>query len=114
LFRKFSLCKNEDPDPWIPIFEQLRIELEDMGLSVTDHQFMIHVLKNITSDYELQLVLLENRIVNEKNMLEVNEIREELNLRFERLSIQSEYSNESRSNEEQALITEQFKDKCLN
>ena len=47
---------------------------------MTDDQFMIHVLKNLTSEYELQMVLLEKRNGNKANPLEGDELREELNL----------------------------------
>jgi hypothetical protein len=40
---------------------------------MTDDQFMIHVLNNLTSDYELHMVLLERRIENKENPLEVDE-----------------------------------------
>ena len=114
LFRQSSLSKNEDPDAWITTLEEFRMKLEDMGSAMTDDQFMIHVLNNLTSDYELQMVLLEKRIGNKENPLEVDELREELNLRFERLSTQNESNNESKANEEQALFTAQFKGKCRN
>jgi hypothetical protein len=60
------------------------MNLEDMVSAMTDDQFMIHVLNNLTSDYELQLFLLEKGISNKGNPLEVNKLREELNLRLER------------------------------
>ena len=114
LFRQSSLSKNEDPDAWITTLEELRMKLEDMGSAMTDDQFMIHILNNLTSDYELQMVLLEKRIGNKSNPLEVDELREELNLRYERLCNQSESNNESKANEEHALFTSQFKGKCRN
>jgi hypothetical protein len=51
------------------------------------------------------MVLLEKRIRNKENPPGVNQLREELILRFERLSMQSEPNNESRENEEKYLIT---------
>jgi hypothetical protein len=51
------------------------MKLEDMGSAMTDDQFMIHVLNNLTSDYELQMVILDKRIRNKKNPLEVDELR---------------------------------------
>jgi hypothetical protein len=66
LFNQGSLCKNEDPDVWIITLEELRIKFEDMLSAMTNDQFMIHVLNNLTSDYELQNVLLEKRIDNKK------------------------------------------------
>jgi hypothetical protein len=58
---------------------------------------MIHVLYNLTIDYGLQMVILEKRIGNKENPLEINKLREELNLRFERLTMQYESSNERRA-----------------
>ena len=52
LFRQSSLTRNEDPDAWITTLEELRMKLEDMGSIMTDDQFMIHVLNNLTTDYE--------------------------------------------------------------
>jgi hypothetical protein len=46
-----------------------------------------------------------------KISLNLCELSDELNLRFERLSIQSESSNKGRANEELALTTAQLKDK---
>ena len=55
---------NEVPDAWITTLEEFGMTLEDMGSAMTDDQFMIHVLNNLTSDYELQMFLLEKRIGN--------------------------------------------------
>jgi hypothetical protein len=80
-----------------------------MVSEISYDQFMIHVHNNLTSDYELQVVLLEKRIGNKENPLEVEKLREELNQRFKILSMQSESINESRANEDQALVTAHFK-----
>jgi uncharacterized protein YihD (DUF1040 family) len=56
---------------------------------MTYYQFMIHLLKNATSDYELKIDFLEKLVRNKGFQREVKELREELNLRFERLLIQS-------------------------
>jgi hypothetical protein len=73
LFRQSSLNINEDPDAWITTLVELRMKLEDMGSVRTDDHFIVHVLKNLTSDFELQMVLLEKRIGNKSKLLEVNE-----------------------------------------
>jgi hypothetical protein len=54
---------------------------------------IIHELNNPTRDYELQMVLVEKRIGNKKNPVVLDKLRQELNLRFESLSIRSESSN---------------------
>jgi gag-polypeptide of LTR copia-type len=61
-FRSLSLKKGEDPDMWITDSEDLRMKLEDMGSTISDNQLMIHILNNLTSDYELQLALMERSV----------------------------------------------------
>jgi hypothetical protein len=56
-----------------------------MESKITDYQFMIHALNNLTSDYELQIDLFEKRIGNKENPLQADKLHEELNLRFERV-----------------------------
>ena len=74
---------------------------------------MIHVLNNLTADYELQVALLEKRIGSATDPLTVDELREELNLKFERLNLKSDCKDDEDA-EEQALFTSQFKGKCHN
>jgi hypothetical protein len=52
-FRELSLKKGQDPEIWITELEDLSIRLEAMGSSISENQFMIHILNNLTSDYEL-------------------------------------------------------------
>jgi hypothetical protein len=72
---------------------------------------MIHVLNNLTSNYELQMVLLEMRIGNKSDPLGVNELCEELKLCYERVCNLSQSNNESKPNEEHALFASQFQGK---
>ena len=110
IFRESRLGKNEDPEVWINNLEDLRIKLETMGSVMTDDQFIVQVLNSLTSDYELQMLLLEKQIGNKENPLSIEELKEELNLRFERLST----SQNDNLVEENALFTSQFKGKCRN
>jgi gag-polypeptide of LTR copia-type len=77
------LKKGENPEVWITELEDLRIRLEDMGSIISDNQFMIHVLNNLTSDYDLQLVLMEKRVGDSEKPLSIEEIKAELGLHFE-------------------------------
>jgi gag-polypeptide of LTR copia-type len=54
-FRQCALKKGQDPEIWLTEFEDYRMKLEELGSSITDNQFMIHILNNMTSDYDLQL-----------------------------------------------------------
>ena len=76
---------------------------------MTDDQFMIHVIINLTSDYELQMVLLGKRIGSKANPLKVDELHEELNLRFEKRTIQSEFNSECKANEKHTVFIFHFK-----
>jgi hypothetical protein len=61
-FRELSLKKGQDPEVWITELEDLCVKLENMGSCITENQFMIHILNNLTSDYDLQLALMERRV----------------------------------------------------
>ena len=85
-----------------------------MGSCITENQFMIHILNNLTTDYELQLALMERRVGDADKPLTVEEVRGELNLRFERLNMKTSRNEEGEVLEEHALFSGQFKGKCRN
>ena len=114
MFRESKLGRNEDPEIWIKNLEDLRVKLEVMGSNMTDEQFLIQVLNSLTSDYELQMTLMEKRIGNKENPLTIDELKEDLNLRYERLSSKSESTRNDDYGEEKALFVTQFKGKCRN
>jgi hypothetical protein len=90
LFRECKLGNDEDPETWITNLEDLRLKLEVMGLFLTDDQFMVQVLNSLTNDYELQILLLEKWIGSKENLLTIDEAKEELSLRYERLLMKTE------------------------
>jgi hypothetical protein len=51
--RELSVKKGQDPEVWITESEDLLVKLENMGSCITENQFMIHILNNLTSDYDL-------------------------------------------------------------
>jgi hypothetical protein len=85
-----------------------------MGSNMTDEQFLIQVLNSLTGDYELQMTLMEKRIGNKKNPFTIDELKEDFNLRYERLSSNSESTRNVDYGEEKALLVTQFKGKCQN
>jgi gag-polypeptide of LTR copia-type len=93
-FRTLSLKKSENPEVWITELEDLRIRLGDIGSTILDNQFMIHVLNNLTMDYDLQLALMEKRVGDSEKYLSIEEIKAEMNLHLERLNVSSNQSNE--------------------
>jgi gag-polypeptide of LTR copia-type len=61
-FRKLTLNKGQDPKVWIIELEDTCVKFDDIGSSIPENQFMIHILNNLTADSDLQLALLEKRI----------------------------------------------------
>ena len=112
-FRKSVLKEKEDPGEWITQLEEMRMQLEEMGSVLSDDQFFIHILNNVTEDYALQVALLETRVGSTSEPLTIDEVREKLDLQYERLNNKRGEGNEE-IDSEQALLTGQFKGKCRN
>jgi hypothetical protein len=55
------------------------------------------------------MVLIEKRIGNKENPISIDKLRKELRLRYERLSLLAETTNNTDLTEEKALFTTQFK-----
>jgi hypothetical protein len=85
-FRQCSLKKGQDPDIWITELEDYRMRLEELGSIISDNQFILHILNNMTDDYDLQLAMMEKRVTDKSNPLTIDKIRDDLNLRFEILN----------------------------
>jgi gag-polypeptide of LTR copia-type len=114
MFREIKLGKNEDPDIWSNNLEDLQVKLEVMGSNKTDKPFLIQVLNRLTGDYELQMTLMETCIDDKLNPLSIDELKEDLTLRYERLSSKSESTKNDNYDKEKALFVTLFKGKCRN
>lgn len=113
-FYSFKLNKNADPDVFITTLEDLRVRMEEMESSMSDEQFMVYVLNNLTTDYDTLIDLLGRRIGSTNDPLTLEELREELNLRFERItSRRNDNGNSNEDGEEHALYAgAKHKGKC--
>jgi hypothetical protein len=112
--RELSLKKGQDPEVWITELEDLHVKFDNMGSCITENQFMIHKLNNLTSDHDLQFALMERRVGDADKPLTIEEGRGELNLRFERLNMKTSRNEKREVLEEKALFSGQFKGKCRN
>jgi hypothetical protein len=94
-FRDLLLKRGQDPEVWITELEDLCVKLENMSSCITENQLMIHrlIMNNLTSDYDLQLTLMERRVDDADKTLTV-EVRADLNLRFERLHMKTSRNEE--------------------
>jgi hypothetical protein len=60
------------------------------------------------------MLLLEKRIGSKENPLTIDELKEELSLRYERLLMKTETAKINNLGEEKALVVTRFKGKCRN
>ncbi len=94
LFYSAELKKKADPDMFITKLEDIRARMELMQCKMSDDQFMMHVLNNLTSDYNMDVSKLEDRIGAKNEPLEIEDMRDALSLTFERFS-EGFYSDKS-------------------
>jgi hypothetical protein len=108
-FRQSALKKGQDPDVWITELEDYRMKLDELGSSISENQFIFHILNNMTADYDLQLAMMEKRSNDKINPLTVDEIRADLNLRFERLNEKKD-DNDNEDNQDVAFLAANLKE----
>ena len=113
-FANSSLHRDVHPDEWITELESLRNEMNGISISskMTDQDFMIHILNNLPEEYDVVLDGMESRLMLEEsdsNKLTIENIRDKLNNRYERI-----IKNEEADLEEKALIAfkKQYKGRC--
>jgi hypothetical protein len=80
------------------------MRLEELGSIISDNQFILHILNNMTDDYDLQLTMMEKRVTHKSNPLTIDEIRDNLNLRFKRLNEKQNEQSENDNNQEVAFF----------
>ena len=108
-FYKAKLKKKTDPDTFMTYLEDIRGRMEEMKSFMSDDQFLLHVLNNVSKEYETQVNNVEKRVGHATNPLDIEELRSDLCLRFERMNADDE-SDESE--DEKALFGAQFKGRC--
>ena len=70
LYRKFydsKLKKGMDPDVWISQMEDTRMRLEEMNSAMTEKHFLMHLINNLTSEYNYTVALVEKRLDSKSN-----------------------------------------------
>ena len=75
----------EDPDEWIAELESIRERLDGMNQKMTDAQFIMHVLNNVPKEYDIEVSMMEKRLMDEKNPLTVTDLKQDVRMRFKKL-----------------------------
>jgi gag-polypeptide of LTR copia-type len=88
IYKKFAASKLKnchDPDVYITYLQDLRSRMAEMNQVVDDRAFMLHILSNLGEDYELVQFHLNHRMFSTTNPLTIEELRHELNNRYDKI-----------------------------
>jgi len=101
-----------DPDVWITQLEDLQVQINaSKPDSLTEDELIEHVLGNLPTVYDIEVHTLRKRLDDLNNPLTIEEVREELNLKFE-MNNRRLRGSPGGENEETALFAGGFKGKC--
>ena len=123
-FENSSLSTEENdfmsPDDWIAELEGIRMEMEDCDseATMTDKDFMVHILNNLPLGYDAILDGLEKDL--EQKNLTIDQLREKLMSRWYRMKKNIKAKNDIESREEIGAVAhdevanyaKQFKGTC--
>jgi hypothetical protein len=115
LFHASVLKNGYDPEVWVTYLEDLRYQMDERGMKMSDIQFLTHIINNLTEEYETLVDILGRRIGAKTQALTVDELREELGLRYERIKNRKEggaTDNNSNKEEHAMFAGGKFKGKC--
>ena len=109
-----SKLKNprSDPDVWITQLEDLQVQINNSKPdTITEDDLIEHILGNLPSVYDIEVHTLRKRLDQTVDPLTIEEVREELNLKFEMMNRRFR-GNPNQVEEETALFAGGYKGKC--
>ena len=109
-FYDAKLKEGVDPDVFITYLEDLHWKMDNMETKITDEQFMVQVLNNLNKDYEIQVAKIEDRVGAKDSPATIEEMRDLLCLKYERMNNNVENSNDD--GEKALAAVGQFKGWC--
>lgn len=112
-FHESKLKKGGDPDEWISKLERLSWRLESNFKSgIEEEDVMIHIINNLTLEYEDVIISLEWQINSKVDTLTLDSLKEQLRSKFQRLKKMTG----SKNSDERGLVVsgKTFKWACRN
>ena len=104
--------KTKDPEVWISELEILRSRLAEMGTTVDDEALILHILNNLPSEYDNVVENLEERVDSVINPLGLEDVRQKLSEKYEKMRLRKRFKDDSDDEDEQALFATKFKGRC--
>jgi hypothetical protein len=74
---------NQDPDQWIQSLESMQRKLQILGHKISEMDMIIHILQNLTKEYDTTVEILENDLDND--LISLDRVKERLRARFEKI-----------------------------
>ena len=105
----------KDPDEWIAELELTRSRLKKMGTEIDESYMMMHVLNNMPSAYDNLIDTLEDRLDSATDPLTIENLREKLSEKYEKIKAKKKFRQEDSDSEEEerALFAGgKFKGRC--
>jgi hypothetical protein len=104
------LKKAHNPDIWINELEDYQMIFEGLGSSIFDNQFIIHILNNMTDDYDLQLMMMKRRVTDKSNSLVFDVICDDSNPILQRLTENQNVESVNDNNQEAEFLVPNLKE----
>ena len=73
----------DDPDEWITELERKRVYLRDMEVIISDEDFILHIISNLPEECDNVI----ERIEDDFDQIEIEELREKLNVKYEKIML---------------------------
>lgn len=81
---------DSNPDEWITDLESMRSEMNKVKITgktdMSEVDLIIHILANLPEEYEVAVSSLEAKLKDSSSPLDIEEVREELNSRYDRIT----------------------------
>ena len=104
--------KTKDPEVCISELEILRSRLVEMGTIIDNEALILHILNNLPSDYNNGVENLEERVDSVINPLGLEDVRQKLSEKYEKMRLRKRFKDDSNDEDEQALFATKFKGCC--
>eukprot|EP00980_Cylindrotheca_fusiformis_P015768 scaffold4574_cov47-Cylindrotheca_fusiformis.AAC.1 len=103
----------DDPDVWLTDLEHVKGQLIAAGSKMTDDELLEHALNSLPKEYELIVAKLEDRLGDKNEPLTIEDLREALNLKYQRMGFGNGGRRQNNAGEgEAAFFAGGFKGKC--
>jgi hypothetical protein len=96
---------DQDPEEWITELELIRQRLKEMNSHMDEDDFLMHILNNLTEEYESVVESSEEKLENDS--LDLSDLRRTLRTKYQRMQRYKEHETE-----EVGMFASQIKTKC--